>query len=105
VTRFEMMSEEEARRIVDYTRRAIAAHLAGGIHSDDPKVRAEARLISLQAETYADRAAAKRRLRSVTDDMGEEEYRAVSAREAGRMALDRANAAKARARVSRREDT
>jgi hypothetical protein len=23
--------------IVDYTRRAIAAHLAGGIHSDDPK--------------------------------------------------------------------
>lgn len=68
MTRFELMSEEEARRIVEYTRRSIDAHLAGGVHSDNPKVRAEARLVSLQSETYDERAAAKRRLAPVVSD-------------------------------------
>lgn len=70
-----MMSEDEARAIVAATRRSIAAHLKGGIRSEDPKVRADARLMSLQDETLADRRAARRRLQSVTDDMSAEEYR------------------------------
>ena len=96
--RFEIMSEEEARKIVDYTRRAIVANLAGGIHSADPKVRAEARLISLQVETWDDRMAAKRRLMSVTDDMTAEQYRIYLSEKRKRLADEMAAAARRRRR-------
>ena len=69
MTLFEVLSETRAREIVDATRRAIRAQLAGDKRSED------ARAMVLTSETYQLRAAAKRRLRSVTDDMSADEYR------------------------------
>jgi hypothetical protein len=68
VTRFEVMSEEEARRMVANSRRALRAIIEGDTKS------ADARAMSFQVETYEDRLAARRRLRSVTDDMSAAEY-------------------------------
>jgi hypothetical protein len=62
-----MMTLEEARTIVDNTRKSIAAQQHGGLRSDDPSVRADARLMSLQSETFADRHEAKLRLQPVVD--------------------------------------
>lgn len=69
MTRFEVMSEADALRIRDNARRALRAIVSG-----DPKS-ADARAMSFQAETYEDRLAAERRLRSVTDDMSAAAYR------------------------------
>lgn len=59
MTRFEVMSESEARSIVDRSRRALKAILSGDTKSED------ARGYSFQVETYEDRLAAYRRLRPV----------------------------------------
>lgn len=56
------MSEQEARRIVDSSIRALVAHYRGERDTED------ARAYSFQAENYDDRLQAQRRLQPVVTD-------------------------------------
>jgi len=66
--RFQQMPIEKAKQIVAATRAAIKAHQAGGLRSDDPKVRADVNKMPLNQETFEDRLRAHRRLQPVVNE-------------------------------------
>lgn len=76
MTRFEVMSERQARQIVEDSRRALAAILRGDTKS------ADARAMSFQSESYEDRLAAYRRLQRVVT--ADERARITALRESQR---------------------
>lgn len=65
---FELMPVERAKEIRRLSEAAIKAQQAGGLRSEDPKVRAATAGFPLNAETMYDRLTARRRLQSVVHD-------------------------------------